>query len=84
MGQREKNQASYGTTWITDGEAVTGNWFRLYAVSTCEFLSLVDASRTWTVTISDFVLKEGCSIDGHFTAVELVTGTMICYKDRNY
>lgn len=84
MAQREKNQASFGSTWIIDAEAVTGNWFRLYAMSTCVFLSLVDAGRAWTVTISDFVLKEGCSIDGAFTAVELVTGALIAYKDRNY
>lgn len=75
------NSDSYniGFEYITDTNAHSGRFWKLYAVATA-VISTATVSNATGNTFSSVPLNAGDSIEGVFTSVTLASGKVIAYK----
>lgn len=68
----------YGANYITSTGNNEGNWGCITALEDTSFTAL--AASNWSGTTSGLALKQGVSIFGTFTAINLQSGKVVAYK----
>ena len=81
MSRREESQAKYGSDIITTSVHTAGRWWRLYFIGATVFSSLTDGAGSFDCSLSAVTFPEWSYLDGDFTAIRLVSGSLIAYKN---
>lgn len=68
-----------GSEVISDTEEHTGNFIRLKALTDCEIAAITTTMLTGNDIVGE-VIPESDSLDVHFTAITLASGTAVATK----
>lgn len=81
----------HGGTYINNTTSNSGNWGVIYCITDCTFTTLTSAvdnnsaallaPGTGSTAISNIALTAGMALYGHFTTIQLATGSVVAYKN---
>ena len=73
--------AEYGSTLVTAGATISGNYWAFVCLGACVFTTLTDAVNT-SSSWDGVSLADGTTVFGHFTGGILSLGTAMFYKAK--